>query len=151
MLLLLIKELHEGEILDWSTPEIIKIISWHNSVPVGNSQCHNYGSFYPSMRNILFPFSSHCDVISSNKLRCCLINIYDELVWNVVLKDFISNFVKKLWSPFSSQRPGNYWPWCSDCVILKFHPLVQWSHPWSCQFKIHILAKFFWVSANEAI
>ena len=37
MLLLLIKELHESEILDCSTPDIIKIISSHNSVPVCNS------------------------------------------------------------------------------------------------------------------
>ena len=41
-------------------------------------------------------FSSHCDVIGSDKLRRRLIKIYDELVWNVVLKDFIGNFVRKL-------------------------------------------------------
>ena len=32
----------------------------------------------------------------------------------------------------------------------KFHPLVQWSNPWSCHFKIHILAESFWVHANQA-
>ena len=52
---------------------------------------------------MLFPFSSHCDVIGSDKLRRRLINIY-ELIWNVVLKDFIGNFVKKLWSHFSPKK-----------------------------------------------
>ena len=99
---------------------------------------------------MLFPFSSHCDVIVSDKLRCRFININDELVWNVLLKDFIGNFVKELWSHFSPKRPDNYWPWYSDCTTWKYHPLVQWSNPWSCHFKIHILAESFWVHANQA-
>ena len=92
-----------------------------------------------------FSFSSYCDVTGSDKLRRRLINIYDELVWNVVLKDYIGNFVKNLGSHFSPKRHGNYWPWCSDRAMWKSHPLVQRSSPWSCHFKIHILAESFWV------
>ena len=87
--------------------------------------------------------SHHCDVISNNKLRCCLINIYDELVWNVVLKDFIGNFVKKLWSLFNPKRPGNYWPWCCECAMWKVHLLVQWSNPWSVTLKSIYLPNLF--------
>ena len=58
----------------------------------------SHGSFIscPSMRNMPFPSSSHGDVIGSDKLRRRLINIYDELVRNIVLKDFIGNFMKKI-------------------------------------------------------
>ena len=52
--------------------------------------------FISCSRNMLFPFSSYCEVIGSDKLQRRLINIYDEFAWNVVLKDFIDNFVKKL-------------------------------------------------------
>ena len=53
----------------------------------------------------------------------------------MLLKHFISNFLKKLWSHFSPKRPGNYWSWHSDCTTCKSHRLVQWSNPWSCYLK----------------
>ena len=35
-----------------------------------------------------------------------------------------------------------------NCATSKIHPLVQWSNPWSCHFKIPMLAKSFWVCAK---
>ena len=107
----------------------------------GTCKCHCYDSFISCLStwNMLFPFTSHCDIIGSKKLWRRLINIYDELIWNVKLKDYIGNFVKKLWSQFSPKRRGNYWPWCSDCATWKFHPLLQWLNQWSFHFKIYIL------------
>ena len=35
-----------------------------------------------------------------------------------------------------------------NCATWKIHPVVQWSNPWSCHFKIHMLAKSFWVCAK---
>ena len=69
----------------------------------------------PRHAKYAFPFGRHSDVICCDKFGWCLVNIYDELIWNVVLNDFIGNFIKKLRSRLNP--PCNDWPRCSDYVI----------------------------------